>query len=255
MLKTLDNALRILAYFGKEQPQWGVRELAKAIGMNHSVVYRTLATLEQHGFLIQDKATQKYGLGFKLLEYGSIIRDRMKVTTVIYPIMKQMAEKTGESVFLLLRDGLNGLLIECAESPNPVKFTNSVGERTPLYAGASDKVIMAHLSAEEQETIIAQGLKPITSKQITRKQLMADLEKIRQNGWCYTTSEVTEATFGIAAPLFNVKNQVIAAVSVSGPEYRMSPENFPKALEILLQGRNQIQDFLLRHQVDILLRA
>lgn len=253
MLKTLDNSLHILAYFSIDRPQWGVRELAKAIGMNHSVVYRTLATFEQHGFLTQDKTTQKYGLGFRMLEYGSIIRDSLKVTAVIYPIMKQMAEKSGETSFLLLRDGLQGLLIECAESPNPVKFTNTVGARMPLYAGASSKAIMAYLSQGEQELIIAEGLKPITDKLITREKLLEDLEKIKQNGWAYSKGEVTEATFGIAAPLFNANKQVIAAVSVSGPEYRMPEENFEKALAVLLQGRDQIQDFLSRHQVDILL--
>lgn len=255
MLKTLDNALHILTYFSRNRPQWGVRELAKEVGMNHSVVYRTLATFEQHGFLVQDKTTQKYRLGFKLLEYGCIIRDSMKLTAVIYPIMKQMAEKSGETVSLTLLDGLEGLLLERAESPNAVKFTNSVGARTPLYAGATCKAIMAYLSQEEQELIMAQGLEPITDKQITREQLLEDLNKIRQNGWAYSTGEITEETFGMGAPLFNVNGQVIAAVSISGPEYRMPKDNFEKALKILLEGREQIQDFLLRHQVDILLRA
>ena len=254
MLKTLDNALHILTYFSKDRSQWGVRELAKEIGMNHSVVYRILATFEHHGFLIQDKITQKYSLGFKLLEYGSIIRDRTKVTTVIYPILKQMAENSGETVFLSLRDGLQGVLLERADSPNPVKFTNSVGARSPLYVGATNRAMMAYLSQEEQEMIIAQGLKTITGKQITREQLMENLIKIRQNGWAYSEGEITEATFGIGAPLLNVKDQVIASVSISGPQYRMTQENFKKTLKILLQGRDQIQDFLLRHQVDILLK-
>lgn len=250
MLKTLDNALDILKYFSKENPWWGVRELAREIGMSHAVVYRILATFEQHGFLVQDSLTQKYGLGFKILEYSSIIRSNLKITSVIYPLMKQMAEKSGESVALTLRDGLCGVILERVETSNPIKFVHSVGDRAPLYAGATNKVIMAYLSPEEQAKIMKECFESGNKKNISQEKLTEDLEKIRKNGWFFSQGEVTADTFGLAAPLFDDKNEIIASISVSGPEYRMPQENIEKTLAILLDGRDKIQEFLLRYQTD-----
>lgn len=247
MLKTLDNSLQVLEHFTKEHPRWGVRELAKELGMSHSIVYRVLATFEKHGFLIQDPATQKYRLGLKLLEYGSIIRDSFKITDVIYPVMAEIAEATGESIFLTWLDGYEGICIEIAESQQKIKYALSVGSRTPLYAGASNKVIMAYLPVEAQAAIIAKGLKPKTDKVITAETLLAGLKKIRRDGWAYSTGEYSEATFGIAVPLFAANKQIIASLTAAGPEFRMPEEKVQQTLVVLRKGRDKIQDLLDRH--------
>ena len=72
-LKTLDNSLEVLKYFNKENPTWGVRELAKEMDISHSIIYRILATFEKQGFLIQNPETKKYELGLRFLEYGQMV--------------------------------------------------------------------------------------------------------------------------------------------------------------------------------------
>lgn len=250
MLKTLDNALDVLKYFTREYPQWGVRELAKELNIGHSIVYRILATFEKHGFLIQNDQNKKYQLGIKFMEYGAIIRDTFKVSDIIYPVMKQLSEETGESIFLTWLDGIEGICVEIVESSQKIKYALSVGSRTPLYAGASNKVIMAYLSEEVQESIIAKGLKPKTDRTVTSKeQLLEDLQKILQREWAYSVGEYSESVFGIAVPLFNHNKEVIASLTVAGPEFRMPKEKVESTLQFLHNGRNQIQELLHRNVV------
>ncbi|CAM3401359.1 IclR family transcriptional regulator [Paenibacillus lupini] len=190
MLKTLDNSLELLNYFTKETPQWGVRELAKAMEMNHSIVFRILATFEQHGFLMQDKDTKKYSLG------------------------------------------------EIVESSQTIRYGVTVGSRSPLYTGASNKVIMAFLPKEEQESLMSNGLQPFTNKTIVSEDaLRLDLEKIRAAGWAYSVGEYTESVFALSLPLFNASREVVSSLTVGGPEFRMSPEKIEAALQKLSQGR------------------
>jgi IclR family transcriptional regulator, KDG regulon repressor len=249
VLKTLDNALHLLRYFTRERPQWGVRELAREMNISHPVVYRMLATFERHGFLRQDEQTKKYELGITFLEYGAILRDHLSITQIIYPVMKRLAETTGESVILTWLDGMEGICLEMAESTQRVKYAMSVGSRTLLYAGASNKVIMAYLPPHVQEAIIAKGLKPKTDRTILDKdELLRDLARIRSEGWAYSVGEYTENVFGIAVPLFAYDKRVVASLTIAGPDYRMPADAVPAALRALKEAQQEIQTLLQRIQ-------
>ncbi|WP_426983570.1 IclR family transcriptional regulator [Brevibacillus borstelensis] len=247
MLKTLDNALDLLKYFTREKPQWGVRELAKEMNISHTVVYRMLATFERYGFVKQEPKTKKYELGFSFLEYASTVRDNLDITELIYPVMKRVAEATNESVFLTWLDGLEGICLEIAESRQQVKYAMSIGSRTLLYAGASNKVIMAYLPASTQSAIIEKGLRPRTEHTIHDKEkLLQDLARIREVGWAYSLGEYTDTVFGIAVPLFSGDRQVVASLTIAGPDYRMPEEKVPEALMELRTAQQEVQAILQR---------
>ncbi|QUO41408.1 IclR family transcriptional regulator [Brevibacillus composti] len=247
MLKTLDNALDLLTYFTREKRQWGVRELAKEMHVSHTVVYRILATYERYGFVRQEAKTKKYELGFAFLEYGSILRDNLDMTQLIYPVMKKTADATRESVFLTWLDGTEGICLEIAESQQAVKYAFSVGTRTLLYAGASNKVIMAYLPPDVQTAIIGKGLLAKTAHTIqSEERLLDDLSRIREQGWAYSVSEYTDNVFGIAVPLFASDGKVTASLTIAGPDYRMPAEKVPHALEVLQAAKEEIQTYLQR---------
>jgi Transcriptional regulator len=251
LLKTLDNSLYVLECFTRERPKWGLRELATELGLNHTVVYRILATYQKHGILTQDEETQKYRLGLKLLEYGSIIRDAFKISDVILPIMEKLAEKSNESVFLTWLDNDECICIEIIESSQDIKYALSSGSRTPLYMGASNKVIMAYLSPEAQKRIIAKGLPSKTGKSVLPEKLLQELHKIRTNGWAYTTGEYSESTFGIAVPLFDNKGRIMASLAVCGPEYRIAEAKVKETLSMLLRERDNVQTLLNKYNLEL----
>ena len=244
-LKTLDNALNLLRLFTNEKNEWGVRELAKELGINHTIVYRILTTFEKHGILMQNLETNKYQLGLRLLEYGMIIQESFSISDIIKPLMKKLAEETQETIFLTWLDGFEGVCLEIAESSQKVKLTTSIGSRTPLYGGAWGKAIMAFLPDEMLEAILKQGIEPLTPKTITSpEKLLENLREIKKNGWCYSVGEYSENVAGIAMPLFNIKNQVVASLTVAGPDYRIGPERVEFIVSRLTKCRNEIQTYL-----------
>ncbi|WP_257349825.1 IclR family transcriptional regulator [Pseudalkalibacillus decolorationis] len=243
-LKTLDNSLEVLKYFNKRNPSWGVRELAKEMNISHSIIYRILSTFESHGFLIQNPDTKKYELGLRFLEYGQIVKEKMNLSDFVFPIMKSLSEEIEESVFLTWLDGAEGVTVEIAESSQTIKFTVTMGTRTPLYVGASCKTIMAYLPEEKQIEIINKGIQKFTPITISDPEDMwLDLEKIRKQGWCFSIGEYSHSVFGLGVPLFNSKEEIIASLTIAGPEYRMPEEKVPETLKILQHASEKIQRY------------
>lgn len=250
-LKTLDTSLYLLEYFTEQKPSWGVRELAKELEMNHSVVYRILSTFEKRGFLIQNQETKKYELGLKFWIYGQMVQERNHFTDVIQPLMKELCETTGESIFLTGREGNKGICLHFEESMQRVKYTLQVGTKTPLYAGSSNKVIMAHFTKDNQESIMVKGLDPITDRTVINvDRLREELAQIKEAGWAQSIGEYSENIYGIAVPLFNYQSEILASLAIAGPEYRIGEsERVGELLQHLQITQSKIQEALNKYRI------
>ena len=243
-LKTLENALDMLSYFTTENPEWGLRDLAREMNINHTVLHRILKTYEKKGYLIQNKSTKNYELGLKFLEFTSVIKQKMKLSEFIQPVMKELANAVNETVFLTLHDGDYGVTVEIAEYERQLKFNVTIGTRTPLYVGASCKPIMAYLPEEEQLEIMNKNMRVFTPKTMTNKEaLMKDFKKIKEKGWSFTKGEYSDAVFGLGAPLFNLSGKVIGSLTIAGPVYRMPDEKIAETVESLRRKTDTIQQY------------
>lgn len=241
-LKTLENSLEILEFFIKEKNTWGVRELAKAMNRSHSVVHRTLRTFEKYGYLSRNKETQRYELGLKFFEFGQLIQEKLKFKNVIMPMMEKIADEANENVFFTLVDNTEGVCIAIAESNRSIKFEVTIGSRTPLYAGASCRVIMAYLQDELKQKIIRGGLKRLTRYTIVNPDdLLMDLENIKSKGWSYTVGEFTEDVAGISVPIFDNKGDIFASLTIAAPSYRVNEKKVNMFLKLLKDGAREVQ--------------
>ncbi|MBY0054361.1 IclR family transcriptional regulator [Brevibacillus agri] len=250
-LKTLEKSLELLELFTKERTSWGVRELAKELGINHTTVYRILATFEQKGYLIQDHETKKYELGMKLWEFGQLVEDKMGISEYIYPIMRNVSEQTGETIFLTWLDQLECVHVEMAESSQSIKFSVSVGSRTPLHAGASNTVIMAYLPRDVQEQVIARGLTALTAHTVVEKEsLYKKLDEIKKRGWCFSAGEFADEVFGLSVPLFNKRREIVGSMTIAGPVSRTPEgERLLTMLSALQEGQREVQHYLDKYNL------
>lgn len=247
MLKTLDNSLEILEMFTKEKPSWGVRELAQELNMSHSVVYRVLKTFEKHRFLRQDKLTERYEFGIRLLEYGIIVKNLYPFESQIKMVMQDLSQNVRENTFLTWLDNNECLCLEIGEVQNSVKFSVEKGSRTPIYAGASNRAIMAYLPEEEIDNIIEKGIEPITPMTVIKpEKLKKSLEEIRLGGYSLTVGEYTKDVTGLAVPLFDSENKIIASLTIAGPSYRIDEEKINSFLPLLKEAGAKIQPYI-RH--------
>src|SRR5699024_10091804 len=241
MLKTLDNAIQVLECFTDEKHSWGVRELARELNTSHTIISRILKTFEKNGFLRQNVETQKYHLGFKFMEFSQIIQNKMSITEEILPIMKKISNQTNESIFLTWKENNEGVTLAIAESEERVKFSVSVGTRTPLHVGASCKSIMAFSTDKEVQQIISEYTHPKSKFTITNQStLRKELSQIKNQKWAYTSGEYSDQVFGLSIPLFDKRQRVTASITIAGPEYRVNDNKKETMLKFLEEGTMEI---------------
>lgn len=250
-LKSLSLALEVLSMFTKEKPIWGLRDLSKEMDINHTIIYRILKTFEDRKMVVQDPSSKKYQLGAGLLPLFATYKSRNTISDLVVPVMNELSEKTGESVFLTWKEGYEGVTVEIVESSNNIRFTVSKGTRAPLYIGASTKSIMAFLTDQEKNEIINQGIQKRTERSLdTKEDIYRDLNEIKAKKWAYTEGEYSDEVFGISTPIFNIHGDVIASLTLAGPTYRINEEKKETILKDLITYTDKLTDMLKIYDAD-----
>lgn len=248
MLKTVSLSLEVLKMFTKEKPTWGGRELAIALNENHSKVYRILETLKNHNFLVKDPNEKRYSLGFAVWELGNTLTENLNMRDMIHPVLERVSDATNESAFLTVLDGEEALTFDAVEARNTIRYSVSIGSRTPLYTGASYRSILAFKSQE----FINSYLEKIEFTRYTEKTMMneeevlEDLRLIRERGYSISEGEYTKDVIAVAVPIFH-KETVIGSLTVSGPSYRITDERIEVFVTELLKGKAELDNVFLRY--------
>lgn len=251
MLKTLDQSLKILMAFTKEKPTWGARELAKELDIKVTNIYRILSTFEENRFLTKHPETKKYSLGLKFWEFGLLAYDNINISQHVRPILKELMLKTGESIFLTVLDGKEGLTLDVVEPEDKVKFSVSIGSRAPLYVGASYRSILAFMPEEFIQSILSTKLEAFTATTKTdSKELLEELADIRKKGWARSNGEYTRDVIALAYPIF-VNGKIIGSITVSGPTYRFSEEQIESSIPLLKEATYKVTEVMEKYRLDI----
>jgi IclR family transcriptional regulator, KDG regulon repressor len=250
LVKSLDRALQIFDVLSSRRGGFGVTEISKEIGLNKTSVYRMLSTFVRHGYVEQDAETEKYKLGYKILELSSALLEFIDLRTEAKPILKELESFTNEVIHLVVYDRGEVVYIEKLEGNETLRMHSKVGTRAPMHCTGVGKVIMAYLPSSEVSKILdQQELAQHTIHTIVDKVLLRDqLLEIRGNGFAFDLEENEMGITCIAAPIFDHTGKVIAAASISGPTIRMTTERLGE-----LQGH--ITDICKRISVRLGYRA
>lgn len=204
----------------------GISKLAAELDKPKATIHDHLKTLDQLGYI--HKEGQTYKAGTKFLRLGEQIRANRKIYRIAKPELEKLARKTGEHASLMIEENELGVYLLNVESQNTVNIVTPVGAATKLHTTAPGKAILAHLPQERIDDIIDQkGITPETSNTITdREALIEELERIRQQEYAVDHEEGLKGMRGIAAPVFNRKEQEVAgAISIYGPSQRSSTDD------------------------------
>ncbi len=249
-LKTLDRALQVLSLFSVEQPEWDYTCMAETLGLHKSIVYRILTTFERYGYVMRQPASGRFRLGFRFVELGNLVLSNIDLRTIAHPFMEDLVRAVRETAFLTVVSGHESVCIDRAESPHLLRLTMEIGGRYPLYAGASNRLLMAYLPEEEIEAIIAKGLKAYTPNTLVDPDaLRASLAEIRRQGYALSSSELTPGMSALSVPLRNSNHEVVAALSLAGPSERFGDDRWPEMLTRLQATAEAISQRLLAWRV------
>lgn len=217
-VRAVDRALDLLLCFAEES-DLGLTELAARAGLHKSTAFRLLASLEAKGFVIRNPVTEKYRLGFRILELSANVAQSDDLSLILLPEMERLRDQIGETVSLYVRDGFERIRIQAVQSREAVRRVAPVGVRLPLYVGASSKVLAAHAGPEFAEEWRRSGNWP---DGFDLDAFLAQLETVRREGFATSFEERETGAAAMAVPIFNRAGRLVAALSVSGPSSRFS---------------------------------
>ena len=223
-VQSVKRAATILRMFGQDSPELGVSEVGRRLHLHKSTASRLLATLESEGFVERVPDSEKYRLGLELLRLAGQTPRFSDMRSIALPLLRELAERSGETVNLAVPDDDAVVNIEQVSGPYMVGGTNWIGRRTPLHCVANGKILLACRSRVDIERVLAAPLERYTARTLTGKAaLRADLARARAMGYAVALGEIEEGLHAVAAAIRDAQGRAIAAVSVSGPAYRMPP--------------------------------
>lgn len=223
-IKSLAKVLLVLECFSRDERWLGLAEIANRTGLPRATTHRLLAALKAIGFIEQPHGGDHYRLGMKLFELGSVVLANMELPREAQPFVDRLAALTGATVHLCVFDGAQAVLIDRRTDDTETRNTLTLLEGAPVHCTSVGKAMLAWQPERVVERIIRAGLTGFTASTITDgERLKADLARIRERGWALDDAEHQPNLRCIAAPIRNATGQVIAAISVSGPDALVSP--------------------------------
>ncbi len=238
----LRRGLAILDAFSSGSTELGVNEIARMLEMHKSTVSRLCATLEQAGYLARDGVTDKFRLGARIQQLTGASWRNVELRSAARDVLHQLVESSGETVTMAVRDGLDIVTIEVVDGPSIVRMQARVGMRTQVHASAGAKAVLAWLpEAELLRMIDAWPLARLTPNTIVDKdELVKHLEGIRQQGYSIDNEELEVGLRCVGAPVRDQSGEVVGAIAVSSPRFRLREEDYPRVGQMTRQAADAI---------------
>ena len=216
-------------------------EIAKRCGMSRPTTYRLLTTLQSRGYIANNE--HEYTLGSKILSLSGTLLASFNLHAMSYPFLRELSRMSGETTYISILDGTEILYINKVESTQAVHSNCTIGSRNHLYCSSMGKAILAFLPSGERDTILEQisPLKAFTPNTITeRDALLNELDRVRGQGYAIDDIEGEDNVRCVGAPILDHVGRPFAAMSLSGPAFRLSVEDLHKLSSLVVDVTQRI---------------
>ena len=225
VIQSVAHALDVLEQFHGEQDELGVTELSKRLKLHKNNVFRLLATLESRGYIEQNKATENYRLGIRCLQLGQNYVSQMGLLRQARPILEEVARTSRENTLVAVLRRSTVVPVSVVESTQPVRIISNVGESLPLHSTAVGKTFLAFESEEGVRNLTGSQLEGYTSETIVdHVALGSHLKGVAERGYAIDNGEYLHDVRSVAAPVRDYTRNVVGALAVAGPAYRLAPQ-------------------------------
>jgi IclR family KDG regulon transcriptional repressor len=229
-----------------KQDEMGLTDISKSIKVHKSTAYRFLTSLKELGYVRQNPENEKYSLSLRLFEVGAEVLNRLNEREEARPIMKKLAEQTGETIHLGMLDDDEVVYIDKIDSLQTLRMYSSIGRRSPAYCTAIGKVLLAWAPSEVTNRFLGRGnLYRFTEYTIIEPyRVREELHKIRERGYAEDHEEHEIGICCVAAPIWNISGEVTAAISIAVPKLRFQDERLPYLQKLVVEAAREISSRL-----------
>ena len=240
-IAVLQHALDVLEVLDDASGPLGATDIARQLGTTKSATYRILVNLEGRGYLVKDPATARYAIGSRLLRFGLRTGSRATLLQAAHGQLEHLSAELAETANLGVMEGHEVLYVDIVESPHDLRMAAKIGARDDMHSTALGKAMLAFLPDSARDVILQGPLRRKTNRTITDIQLLYDdLATIRRTGLAvdYGENEMAASCFGV--PIFGPSDEVIAAISVAGPEGRMKSVGIQQISLLLMDAARSL---------------
>ncbi|WP_353713335.1 IclR family transcriptional regulator [Arthrobacter sp. K5] len=235
------NAIAVLRSFTADEPMLGVTEIASRVGLHKSTVSRILATFEQEHLVERDPDTRRFRLGLGLIAVAGPLLAELEERRVAYPVLRELTERTGETSALMVWNGGESMCVEQIASRQQVKHTTPLGARYNDALSASVQIFLAGEQAERVNALLRSGAITLPGlDDHSVGEYLKRLEEVGKRGWAINYGETSIEEVGIAAPVYDHRGDIVAAVLIPAPKFRVSPDTLQSLGEACASAARQV---------------
>jgi DNA-binding IclR family transcriptional regulator len=225
-VRAVDRALDVLSAVADADSPQTIQQIAERAELSITTTFRLLRTLQQQGYVMPSPQDGRYVLGFRVLELAHALLRQVDVVGVARPFVMDLRNRIGETVCLAVRSGEYHVRALQAEGTQPLRRVLVIGERMPLYAGSVGKLFLAAASDREIEEYLGHTeLVPFGEATPTDPATVwQQIGQVRERGYSESINERGHGGAGLATPIYGPDGRVVAALEISGPASRFTPE-------------------------------
>ncbi len=217
-------------------------ELARELGHGKTAVLRILNALVRQELVQQDRASGAYSLSWRVLVLARLLANKAQVRSLALPHMIALRDLTSETVTLNGRIGHQRVCAEQVESPHELRWHTEVGTVAPLYGGSTGKMFLATFDSADLDEYFAEvELERSTPQTITDPAVLrAQLEEIREQGYCYDHDSRVSGVAGLSAPILDDSGTAAAVLTIGGPTDRFERADLDRWRERLVAATTEL---------------
>lgn len=238
----LARGLQLLAQFNRDERELSGAVLSRRLGLPRASVFRMLVTLEQGGFVERAEDGVSYRLGLGVLRLGFELLASMELTEHGRPVIEELRDRCGHSAHIVVRDAREVVFIAKAAGRSALFQSVQVGARLPAHATVLGRLLMADLDMQALRVLYPQEPLPTYTPRTpsTLAQLQELIAQDRDRGYGVSMGGFETGISTIAAPVFNDRGAVAAAVSISVPAQRIDDKALPELVQRVREAAQQL---------------
>jgi IclR family transcriptional regulator, KDG regulon repressor len=223
-VQSIERAFTIMEEVARNRDGIGLAELSKRVGLHNSTAFHLIKTMVSLGYIRQIKDGKRYRIGRPLFALAASALDEIEMISLATPVLEELSRATSESAHFAVRMGDSIVVIARTTGPGAFQLADRVGVVRPAHCTALGKIILAALRPDQLDHFLARTeLTAVTPKSITKPEaLKRDLDEIRKSGVGFDDGEFNPEVRCIAVPVRDFTRQVIGAIGISGPIWRLS---------------------------------
>src|SRR4051794_20660260 len=229
-IQSVDRAARILKVLASGPRRLGVSEIADRLGLARPTVHGLLQTLQAHGFVEQDRDSDKYQLGAGLLHLGNSYLDLNELRGRSIVHAERLAMRTQAAVRVGVMHGAEVVVVHHVFRPDAAFQVLEVGAQLPAHATALGKAILAYAPQATVDDLLAEAPPRLTRRTLSVTALRRQLAEVRESRLALERDEAVLGESSIAAPIFDHTSHAVGAIGVVGDTQAILPRGAPRSL-------------------------